>query len=239
MAFERPKTIDAAPVRAIAERRTRAGRLSWLSRGMGAAQGKKVARPRCGIGDRGAAALRSDQAMGETVWERATLQRSIKEILATSAQRQTSAETDQTNTRSDPLQLRTNVAVGKRKRSPSTIEVSASRSRPRRYDRPCAPVSTGPGSILERPPHRDLRRRAIARPTIRSADPVPKVETLHVRCLRSTGSRAAREMTAPALIESKTSRVLVAGVALQTFVAINRHICGSARQRPKCNSAHS
>jgi hypothetical protein len=33
-------------------------RLSWLLRGMAEDQEKKVARPRCGIDDRGAAALR-------------------------------------------------------------------------------------------------------------------------------------------------------------------------------------
>ena len=37
---------------------------------MGAAQGKKLARRRCGIGDRGAAGLRPDQAIEEAVWER-------------------------------------------------------------------------------------------------------------------------------------------------------------------------
>ena len=56
----------------------RDGRLSWLSRGMGAAQAKKVARPRCGIDHRGAA--------DEAAWEHA--KRSIKENPATSAQTQ-------------------------------------------------------------------------------------------------------------------------------------------------------
>jgi hypothetical protein len=38
-------------------------RLSWLARGMGEAQGKKVSRRRCGTGDRGAAVLWPDQAI--------------------------------------------------------------------------------------------------------------------------------------------------------------------------------
>ena len=56
-------------LRAAATRRTQAGEF-LVSRGMGAAQGKKLARRRCGIGDRGAAGLRPDQAIEEAVWER-------------------------------------------------------------------------------------------------------------------------------------------------------------------------
>ena len=52
MAIDRPEATDATPVRAEAERRT--ARHDFLaSRGMGAAQGKKVVTRRCGLGGRG------------------------------------------------------------------------------------------------------------------------------------------------------------------------------------------
>src|SRR5581483_8788451 len=68
MAIGWPEAIDAAPAR----RPERSG--GWLpgdflvSRGMGAAQGKKVDRRHCGIGDRGEAGLRPDQPITEAAW---------------------------------------------------------------------------------------------------------------------------------------------------------------------------
>jgi hypothetical protein len=68
MAIGRPRAIDAAPAR----RPERSG--GWrpghflVSRGMGVAQGKKVDRRHCGIGDRGEAGLRPDQPIKEAAW---------------------------------------------------------------------------------------------------------------------------------------------------------------------------
>ena len=70
MAIYRPKAIDDAPARGPQQREGRQAGEFLASRGMGAAQGKKLARRRCGIGDRGAAGLRPDQAIEEAVWER-------------------------------------------------------------------------------------------------------------------------------------------------------------------------
>ena len=70
MAIERPKAIDDAPACGPQQREGRQAGEFLASRGMGAAQGKKLARRRCGIGDRGAAGLRPDQAIEEAVWER-------------------------------------------------------------------------------------------------------------------------------------------------------------------------
>ncbi len=70
MAIERPKAIDDAPACGPQQREGRQAGEFLVSRGMGAAQGKKLARRRCGIGDRGAAGLRPDQAIEEAVWER-------------------------------------------------------------------------------------------------------------------------------------------------------------------------
>src|SRR5262245_2814028 len=68
MAICGPEAIDdAPPLRAGAQRRMAAVGLSWLARGMGEAQGKKVHRRRCGPGDRGAAVLWPDQAIGGRV----------------------------------------------------------------------------------------------------------------------------------------------------------------------------
>ncbi len=68
MAIGRLQAIDAAP----ACRPQRSG--GWrpgdflVSRGMGAAQGKKVSRRHCGTGDRGEAGLRPDQPIEEAAW---------------------------------------------------------------------------------------------------------------------------------------------------------------------------
>ena len=70
MAIERPKAIDDAPACGPQQREGRQAGEFLASRGMGAAQGKKLARRRCGIDDRGAAGLRPDQAIEEAVWER-------------------------------------------------------------------------------------------------------------------------------------------------------------------------
>ncbi len=72
MAIKRPKAIGAAP--ACGPQRSGGCQPGDFlgSRGMGAAQGKKVARRRCGIDDRGAAGLRPDQAFEEAARERAT-----------------------------------------------------------------------------------------------------------------------------------------------------------------------
>ena len=70
MAIERPKAIDDAPAWGPQQREGRQAGEFLVSRGMGAAQGKKLARRRCGIGDRGAAGLRPDQAIEGAVWER-------------------------------------------------------------------------------------------------------------------------------------------------------------------------
>ena len=70
MAIERPKAIDDAPACGPQQREGRQAGEFLASRGMGAAQGKKLARRRCGIGDRGAAGFRPDQAIEEAVWER-------------------------------------------------------------------------------------------------------------------------------------------------------------------------
>ena len=70
MAIERPKAIDDAPACGPQQREGRQAGEFLASRGMGAAQGKKLARRRCGIGDRGAAGLRPDQAIEEAVWKR-------------------------------------------------------------------------------------------------------------------------------------------------------------------------
>jgi len=70
MAIERPKAIDDASACGPQQREGRQAGEFLASRGMGAAQGKKLARRRCGIGDRGAAGLRPDQAIEEAVWER-------------------------------------------------------------------------------------------------------------------------------------------------------------------------
>ena len=70
MAIYRPKAIDDAPACGPQQREGRQAGEFLASRGMGAAQGKKLAWRRCGIGDRGAAGLRPDQAIEEAVWER-------------------------------------------------------------------------------------------------------------------------------------------------------------------------
>ena len=70
MAIDRPKAIDDAPACGPQQREGRQAGEFLASRGMGAAQGKKLARRRCGIDDRGAACLRPDQAIEEAVWER-------------------------------------------------------------------------------------------------------------------------------------------------------------------------
>ena len=70
MAIERPKASDDAPACGPQQREGRQAGEFLVSRGMGAAQGKKLARRRCGIGDRGAAGLRPDQAIEEATWER-------------------------------------------------------------------------------------------------------------------------------------------------------------------------
>ena len=68
MAIGWPEAVDAAPAR----RPERSG--GWqpkdflVSRGMGVAQGKKVDRRHCGIGDRGEAGLRPDQPIKEAAW---------------------------------------------------------------------------------------------------------------------------------------------------------------------------
>ena len=80
MAIKRPKAIDAAPARRPQRSEgCRPGEF-LVSRGMGGSgsprdlsrgvipQGKKVERRHCGIGDRGAAVLRLDQAIEEAVW---------------------------------------------------------------------------------------------------------------------------------------------------------------------------
>ena len=68
MAIDRPKAIDDAP--ACGPQRSEGCQPGEFlaSRGMGVAQGKKVARRHCGIDDRGEADLRPDQAIGEAVW---------------------------------------------------------------------------------------------------------------------------------------------------------------------------
>src|SRR5579871_6656704 len=82
MAIDRPEAIDAAPAR----RPERSG--GWrpgdflVSRGMGAAQGKKVDRRHCGIGDRGEAGLRPDQPIEEAAWSARSAER-IRENRAT------------------------------------------------------------------------------------------------------------------------------------------------------------
>ena len=70
MAIDGPKAIDDAPACGPQRREGRQAGEFLALRGMGAAQGKKLARRRCGIGDRGAAGLRPDQAIEEAVWER-------------------------------------------------------------------------------------------------------------------------------------------------------------------------
>ena len=60
-----------------------------LSRGV-VPQGKKVGGPRCGIGGRGAADLRSDLAIEEAARERVISQPSIKEVMAPIARRRVS-----------------------------------------------------------------------------------------------------------------------------------------------------
>jgi len=60
-----------------------------LSRGV-VPQGKKVGGPRCGIGGRGAADLRSDQAIEEAARERVISQPPIKEVMVPVARRRIS-----------------------------------------------------------------------------------------------------------------------------------------------------
>ena len=70
MAIDRPKAIDDAPACGPQQSEGRQKGEFLVSRGMGAAQGRKSPGRRCGIGDRGAAGLRPDQAIEEAVWER-------------------------------------------------------------------------------------------------------------------------------------------------------------------------
>ena len=66
MAIKRPQAIDDAPVRAAAQRRMAAWRLSCLREEWAKPRGKKVVAPPLRQGDRGAAGLWPDRAIDET-----------------------------------------------------------------------------------------------------------------------------------------------------------------------------
>ena len=71
MAIKRPQAIDAAPVRAGAQRSDGRAATFLYPRGMGEAQGKKVAASPLRQGDRGAALLWPDSVIDETAPSRA------------------------------------------------------------------------------------------------------------------------------------------------------------------------
>ena len=116
MAIERPKAIDDAPACGPQQREGRQAGEFLASRGMGAAQGKKLARRRCGIGDRGAAGLRPDQAIEEAVWERRHQTATKQENWRPSFTRRNSAAPGETAPSSQPLRpvSQTNIADAER-----------------------------------------------------------------------------------------------------------------------------
>jgi hypothetical protein len=83
---------------------------------MGAAQGKKLARRRCGIGDRGAAGLRPDQAIEEAVWERRRQTATKQENWRPSFTKRNSAAPGETAPSAQPLRpvFQTNIADAER-----------------------------------------------------------------------------------------------------------------------------
>ena len=119
MAIERPKAIDDAPACGPQQREGRQPGEFLASRGMGAAQGKKLARRRCGIGDRGAAGLRPDQAIEEAVWERRHQTATKQENWRPSFTGRNSAAPGETAPSSQPFRRisQTNVADGERPHS--------------------------------------------------------------------------------------------------------------------------
>ena len=119
MAIERPKAIDDAPACGPQQREGRQPGEFLASRGMGAAQGKKLARRRCGIGDRGAAGLRADQAIEEAVWERCHQTATKQENWRPSFTGRNSAAPGETAPSSQPFRRisQTNVADGERPHS--------------------------------------------------------------------------------------------------------------------------
>ena len=116
MAIERPKAIDDAPACGPQQREGRQAGEFLASRGMGAAQGKKLARRRCGIGDRGAAGLRPDQAIEEAVWERRHQTATKQENWRPSFTKRNSAAPGETAPSSQPLRpvSQTNIADAER-----------------------------------------------------------------------------------------------------------------------------
>jgi len=116
MAIERPKAIDDAPACGPQQREGRQAGEFLASRGMGAAQGKKLARRRCGIGDRGAAGLRPDQAIEEAVWERCDQTATKQENWRPSFSGRNSATPGETAPSSQPLRpiSQTNIADAER-----------------------------------------------------------------------------------------------------------------------------
>ena len=116
MAIERPKAIDDAPACGPQQREGRQAGEFLASRGMGAAQGKKLARRRCGIGDRGAAGLRPDQAIEEAVWERRHQTATKQENWRPSFTERNSAAPGETAPSSQPLRpvSQTNIADAER-----------------------------------------------------------------------------------------------------------------------------
>ena len=116
MAIERPKAIDDAPACGPQQREGRQAGEFLASRGMGAAQGKKLARRRCGIGDRGAAGLRPDQAIEEAVWERRRQTATKQENWRRSFTKRNSAAPGETAPSSQPFRpaSQTNIADAQR-----------------------------------------------------------------------------------------------------------------------------
>jgi len=116
MAIDRPKAIDDAPACGPQQREGRQVGEFLASRGMGAAQGKKLARRRCGIGDRGAAGLRPDQAIKEAVWETCDQTATKQENWRPSFIERNSAAPGETAPSSQPFRpvSRTNIADAER-----------------------------------------------------------------------------------------------------------------------------
>ena len=162
MAIDRPKAIDDAPACGPKQSEGRQKGEFLVSRGMGAAQGKKLARRRCGIGDRGAAGLRPDQAIEEAVWETCDQTATKQGELATVVHRKEFGELGATNPSSDPFRLApgTNIAGAGRQRARPRQSVGLAPPAPPVPARPpTTPLSRRRPDDPPTPDQRPARRR--------------------------------------------------------------------------------
>jgi len=155
MAIDRPKAIDDAPACGPQQSEGRQKGEFLVSRGMGAAQGKKLARRRCGIGDRGAAGLRPDQAIEEAVWERCDQTASKQGELATTVHRKKFGDARRNEPEFRPVPpCLPNQHRGHRETPRKTTAIHRPRAAGAACSCPTAdrtPLSAAPGRIRQRP----------------------------------------------------------------------------------------